>query len=49
VHQVRDWDSGAAIKMGRRQGATKHCLAFRLFLAFLALTPWPLTLSASPS
>ena len=24
VHQVRDWFSGVAIKMGRRQGATKE-------------------------
>src|SRR5260370_12960966 len=24
VHQVRDWYSGVAIKMGRRQGATKE-------------------------
>ena len=24
VHQVSDWCSGAAIKMGRRQGATKE-------------------------
>jgi len=23
VHQVRDWYSGVAIKMGRRQGATR--------------------------
>jgi hypothetical protein len=24
VHQVSDWCSGVAIKMGRRQGATKE-------------------------
>ena len=24
VHQVRDWYSGVAIKMGRRQGATRE-------------------------
>jgi hypothetical protein len=24
VHQVSDWGSGVAIKMGRRQGATKE-------------------------
>jgi hypothetical protein len=24
VHQVRDWYSSVAIKMGRRQGATKE-------------------------
>jgi hypothetical protein len=24
VHQVSDWYSGVAIKMGRRQGATKE-------------------------
>jgi hypothetical protein len=24
VHQVRDWYSGVAVKMGRRQGATKE-------------------------
>jgi hypothetical protein len=39
VHQVSDWCSGVAIKMGRRQGATKEHILGRTEKATVRLSP----------